>query len=289
MNKRKLLAQLAMVVTTMIWGITFVMVKDALNDAPPYMFASLRFGVAFILGFIYVNKEIKNITSNEMYGGLLCGFCLFMGYAFQNFGLMETSPSKSAFITSVSVILVPIILVLFKLKKVNMRIWIAVILAIIGLYILLNPSGGGINIGDILTFGCAVSFAVHVIFQDRYLSKGASISKLFLIQVMFVTLFSCLSVFIFEGIVINISERLVVAILVTGILATFVAIMLMVWSQTILGPNQTAVLLSLEPVFAALFSTVFAGEILGIYGWVGGMIVVLGVLSSEIPFSKKIA
>ena len=287
MRKQKILAQLSMVITTMIWGITFVMVKDALNDAPPYMFASLRFGIAFLLGFIYVNKGIKDISDTEMLGGLLCGFCLFVGYAFQNFGLMETTPSKSAFITSVSVILVPIILVLFKIKKVNPRIWIAVVLAIIGLYILLNPTGGGINVGDMLTFGCAVSFAAHVIMQDKYLSKGASISKLFLIQIMFVTLFSCISVFLFEDISIHISQRLIIALLVTGILATFVAIMFMVWAQTILGPNQTAILLSLEPVFAALFSTFFAGEILGIYGWVGGMIVVLGVISSEISFNKK--
>ena len=287
MRKQKILAQLSMVITTMIWGITFVMVKDALNDAPPYMFASLRFGIAFLLGFIYVNKGIKDISDTEMLGGLLCGFCLFVGYAFQNFGLMETTPSKSAFITSVSVILVPIILVLFKIKKVNPRIWVAVILAIIGLYILLNPTGGGINVGDMLTFGCAISFVVHVIMQHKYLSKGASISKLFLIQIMFVTLFSCISVFLFEDISIHISQRLIIALLVTGILATFVAIMFMVWAQTILGPNQTAVLLSLEPVFAALFSTFFAGEILGIYGWVGGMIVVLGVISSEISFNKK--
>ena len=91
----------------------------------------------------------------------------------------------------------------------------------------------------------------------------------------------------YEDISIHISQRLIIALLVTGILATFVAIMFMVWAQTILGPNQTAVLLSLEPVFAALFSTFFAGEILGIYGWVGGMIVVLGVISSEISFNKK--
>jgi drug/metabolite transporter (DMT)-like permease len=167
------------------------------------------------------------------------------------------------------------------------RIWIAVSLAIIGLYILLNPIGGGINMGDILTFGCALSFAAHVIFQDHYLSKGVGIAKLFLIQVMFVMLFSCIGVFIFEGVIIDISQRLIIAILVTGILATFVAIMIMVWAQTILGPNQTAVLLSLEPVFAALFSTFFAGEILGLYGWIGGMIVVLGVISSEVSFPKK--
>ena len=68
MRKQKILAQLSMVITTMIWGITFVMVKDALNDAPPYMFASLRFGIAFLLGFIYVNKGIKDISDTEMLG-----------------------------------------------------------------------------------------------------------------------------------------------------------------------------------------------------------------------------
>ena len=82
MKKQKILAQLSMVVTTMIWGITFVMVKDALNDAPPYMFAALRFGIAFILGLVYVNKGIKKITDHEMLGGLLCGFCLFDGWPY---------------------------------------------------------------------------------------------------------------------------------------------------------------------------------------------------------------
>lgn len=281
------LAQISMVITTMIWGITFVMVKEALNDAPPYMFASLRFGLAFFIGLIYLNKNINNINHLEMTGGLVCGLCLFAGYAFQNYGLMQTTPSKSAFITSVSVILVPILLSVFRIKKVDFRMWVSVSLATVGLYILLNPSKGEVNIGDILTFGCALSFAIHVIAQDYYLSKGSSISRLFLSQVMFVSLFSSIGVFIFESPEIIISQRLVIAILVTGFLATFVAIMLMVWSQTILNANQIALLLSLEPVFAALFSTTFAGEILGLYGWVGGMIVVLGVISSEFSFIKK--
>ena len=171
MKNYKFLAQLGMVLTTMIWGVTFVMVKDALNDATPFMFAALRFGLSFVLACIYVNKGIKDISFNGLVGGLVCGFCLYVGYAFQNYGLIETTPSKSAFITSVSVILVPVILVAFRIKSVHLRIWVATFLAIVGLYILLNPAGGEFNIGDILTFGCAVSFAVHVILQDYYLSK----------------------------------------------------------------------------------------------------------------------
>ena len=286
MKKQKIIAQIGMVITTMIWGITFVMVKDALNDAPPDMFAFLRFGLAFFIGLIFTFKTLNKINFQEIIAGLICGFSLFVGYAFQNFGLMQTTPSKSAFITSVSVIIVPVILVLFKLQKVNIRVWLATILAVLGLYILLDPAGKGLNIGDMLTFGCALSFAIHVIFQDRYLSEGISISHFFLIQMMFVTFFSSLGVMIFEGPYIYFSQRLCVAILITGILATFVAFLLMIWAQTILSANQTAILLSLEPVFAALFSISFAGEILGFYGWVGGLVVVFAVISSGFKITK---
>ena len=284
---RKHLAQLGMVLTTMIWGVTFVMVKEALNDAKPFMFATLRFGLSFILAIIYVNKGIFKIDKKSIWAGLICGFCLYVGYSFQNFGLMQTTPSKSAFITSVSVIMVPILLVLFRIKTIKNSIWIATFLAVLGLYILLDPAGKGLNLGDMLTFGCALSFAAHVIYQDRYLSRDVNIGILLLIQLFFITLFSGISVISYEGFEIVLSQRLMVAIIVTGILATFLALLIMVWAQTILGPNQTAILLSLEPVFAALFSTFFAGEILGIYGWIGGMIVVFGVISSEISFKKK--
>ena len=287
MMNSKPFAQLGMVVTTMIWGITFVIVKDALNDASPFMFATLRFGLSFLLACIYVNKNIKKIDKKSIMAGFFCGLCLYVGYSFQNFGLMETTPSKSAFITSVSVIMVPIILVMFKIKIVHVRIWAATFLAVVGLYVLLDPAGEGLNMGDILTFGCALSFAIHIILQDKYLSDGVQMGHLLLLQLMFITLFSFSSVFFLEDFTFTMSERLINAILVTGILGTFVALFIMVWAQTILGPGQTAVLLSLEPVFAALFSTAFAGEILGLNGWLGGFIIVFAIISLEFFSSQK--
>ena len=233
---------------------------------------------------------ISHINMKEIFGGILCGFLLFCGYGFQNFGLILTTPSKSAFITSVSVIFVPIFLVIFKLEKVANKIWIIVLFATLGLYILLNPMGGGINLGDILTFGCALSFAFHVIYQDIYVNQNIDVTRFFTVQVFFVFLFSLLSSFIFEDYSsIIISQRLIVAVSVTGALATFIAIILMIWAQTILSATKTAIFLSLEPVFAALFSVFFAGEILGIYGWIGGLIIVLSVMSSSfvLPESGK--
>ena len=287
MKKQKILAQSAMIITTMIWGITFVMVKDALNDAGPYMFAFLRFGLAFLVGSIFAYKKITTIEYREVIAGFICGFVLFAGYAFQNYGLMQTTPSKSAFITSVSVIMVPIILFLFRISKVKAKVWLSTFMATIGLYILLDPNGQGLNVGDILTFGCAFSFAIHIIYQDKYLSEGVDVINFFLTQMMFITLFSFIAAILFEGPSIHLTNRLCIAIVVTGILATFVCFLLMIWSQTVLSANKTAILLSLEPVFAALFSTFFAGEILGFYGWVGGSIVVAAIVSSNIKISLK--
>tara|TARA_B100001094_G_scaffold161172_1_gene155905 strand:- start:3365 stop:4231 length:867 start_codon:yes stop_codon:yes gene_type:complete len=287
MKKQKMLAQIAMVIITMIWGITFVMVKDALNDAGPYMFAFLRFGLAFLVGSVFAYNKIPTIKFNEILAGLVCGFVLFAGYAFQNYGLMQTTPSKSAFITSVSVIMVPIILFIFRINKVEGRVWLSTALAVVGLYILLDPAGKGLNIGDILTFGCAFSFAIHVIFQDKYLSEKVDIVNFFLTQMFFITFFSFLAAIAFEGIQIHLTSRLYVAIIVTGVLATFISFLLMIWSQTILSANQTAILLSLEPVFAALFSAFFAAEIIGFNGWVGGGIVVFAIIASNIKISIK--
>ena len=110
MNK-KFTAQLALLFITIIWGLTFVMIKEALHDAPPFSFAALRFGLATIITLLIVNKNLCTLTTQEIIGGILCGFFLFLGYAFQNFGLMNTTATKSAFITSISVLIVPLILI----------------------------------------------------------------------------------------------------------------------------------------------------------------------------------
>jgi len=281
MNNKKRMAQVALVLVTLIWGVTFIMVKNALNDAGPFAFGALRFTIAGILSLIVINKTILTLTKTEFIGGFLCGICLFFGYAFQNFGLMQTSASKSAFITSVSVLIVPIILYLFNIQQVKIRTWTAVVLAIIGLYILLDPRGEGINWGDILTFGCALGFAFHIISQGHYVKRKVRILPFFLVQAWTVSGLSFLNSFIFEPKFAIWSTRLISALLVTGIAATFISILIMIWAQKFLNPTQTAIIFALEPVFAAFFSVVFAGEVLGFMGYMGGGLIVLAVAYGE--------
>ena len=257
------------------------MVKDALNDAGPFAFGTLRFTIAGILTLVIVNKSIFTLTKTEIIGGLICGFCLFCGYAFQNFGLMQTSASKSAFITSVSVLMVPIILYLFNIQKIKMKVWFAVVLATIGLYFLLDPRGGMINWGDILTFGCALGFAGHIIFQGYFVKKNVRILPFFLIQAWVVVGLSFINSLLFEPVFAIWSPRLISALLVTGIAATFIAILLMIWAQQILNPSETAIIFAMEPVFASLFAMVYAAEFLGMWGYFGGGLVVLAVAFGE--------
>ncbi|MBT5078675.1 MAG: DMT family transporter [Candidatus Marinimicrobia bacterium] len=286
-SNRTHLAQIGLVFTTLAWGATFVLVKEGLNHAQPFSFGAYRFLIATICAALLVRSKIIDLTKQEIYGALLCGFFLFTGYAFQNFGLWEnefyisTTPSKSAFITSISIIMVPLMLVLAGLQKVTTKIWVAIILATIGLYLLLDPSGSGISLGDGLTFGCATCFAIHIIIQDRYAKGGIHVTRFFFIQVAVVTLLSFICSYFFDTQPPTWSAELINALLMTGIIATTIAILIMIWAQQILSPSQTALIFSLEPVFAAVFSWILIGEILGFWGWVGGVLVVIAVVWSE--------
>jgi drug/metabolite transporter (DMT)-like permease len=278
---KKISAQISLLAVSLIWGVTFIMVKNALNDAGPFAFGTLRFTIAGILSLVAVNTSIFTLTKSEVIGGLICGFFLFGGYAFQNFGLMQTTAGKSAFITGVSVLMVPVLLYLFNIQQVKIKVWIAVVTATIGLYFLLDPGGGNINWGDILTFGCALGFAIHIIFQDYYVKKNIRVLPFFLVQTWVVAGLSWLNSLIFEPIFALWSSRLIIAILVTGIGATFIALLIMIWAQRILNPSETAIIFAMEPVFAALFAFIFAGEILGFWGYFGGSLIVLAVMYGE--------
>ena len=166
------------------------------------------------------------------------------------------------------------------IQKVKKRIWIAVLLATIGLYLLILP-GGYINIGDVITFGCAISFALHIIFQDNYVKKEIRLLPFFCIQLAFVTLISLIHAQIFEPEAIIWSSQLILAIIITGVFATFIAFLIMIWAQKILNPSETAIIFSVEPVAATLFATVIAGEILGFWGWLGGGLICLAVVYGQ--------
>ena len=283
MNKNKyLFAQIALILTTMIWGFTFTIVQESLITAcPPYAFSAYRFGIAAIGCFFLLDFRKIRFTKNEILGGIYCGLFLFVGYTFQNYGLVYTTPTKSAFITGTSIIMVPIILIVLRLANVSTKIWIASILATIGMYFLLNPKGEGLQYGDILTFGCAIAFALHLIIQDNYTKKCRTMF-LFFPQLITVSILAFIFNFIFETQEIIWTNQLYISLGITSLLATLFGIGAMVWAQKIISPSRTAIIFSTEPLFAAIFAMAIIGEYLSPIEWLGGFLIIIGVLYSEL-------
>ena len=194
LQNKKIIAQFGLLITALIWGATFIVVKDAihLDTFPPFVFAAVRFSLAAICIVFFV--DFKSIKENAL-GPILCGIILFIGYGFQNYGLEATSPTNSAFITSISVLMVPVILYIFRFEKISLRIWISVLLAFIGIQMI---SPNGFNIGDKLTFGCALSFAIHIIMQDRF--NKEKVINFFVIQSSVAALLSFIASLIVDDI-----------------------------------------------------------------------------------------
>src|SRR5689334_23514042 len=165
---RSLKAHLSLVAMSLVWGATFVVIKDALYDISPLLFNAIRMSCAAILLAVAFHKHLPGIKPGALRSGALAGFFLWLGNELQTTGLKYTTASKSAFLTGVSVVLVPVFLALFWKRGLNRWSVAGVVLAFSGLYLLTVPaaSGAGLNLsslnrGDLYTLGAAVSFAFH--------------------------------------------------------------------------------------------------------------------------------
>lgn len=270
-----------------IWGSTFVVVKGALTDASPLVFLVLRFSLAVTVLLFVLGPRTNFRQAGLVSGGLLVGFFLACGYILQTTGLRYTTPAKSAFITGLAVALVPVLLAVFFGRPVRFWTGAGVLAAITGLYFLTVPLGPfTINRGDLLTMFCALAFAGHIIAVGHFASRF-SYAALGISQVGAALAFTALALFTAQGLdwetpALAWSVRLVLAVAITGIFATALAFSAQVWAQQHTSPTHTAVLFSLEPVFAALTSYFARGEQLTGRSLGGAVLILLGILLVEL-------
>ena len=285
---RKLQADLSLILCALIWGVTFVLVKDALASASVFVFLALRFLLATLILLLIYGRELRAVGAGGFRAGVLIGCCMFGGYAFQTMGLAETTPSKSAFITGFSVVLVPLLLALFGSRRAPLWVWIGALAALAGLYFLAVPSSGlgGLNRGDLLTLACAFVFALHIIAIGHYTVRYSP-GALTLIQIATTELFTaiCVPLFAVTGIErprIVWTPALIAAVVVTGIFATALAFAVQVWAQQYTSANHAAIIFSLEPVFAGFTSFAFFHERLGARALLGAALILCGILMAEV-------
>ena len=284
---RKLKADLLLVVCTIIWGASFVIVKSALTDASVFAFLVIRFAVAAVSLLVLCFRDLAKLNAASLRAGAIMGCCMFGGYAFQTAGIELTTPSKAAFVTGFSVVLVPIFLGLFARHRIGPWIWAGAITAIGGLYYLTVPSSGfgDLNFGDVLVLCGSVAFAWHIIAIGRYARTHSATMLNFLQVTMTLLMVSILGGVLKaagrESLRVSWTPRLIGGVLLTGVLATAVTFAVQLWAQQFTPPTHAAILFTLEPVFAALTSFIFFGERLGGRGAIGAALILIGILLAE--------
>jgi drug/metabolite transporter (DMT)-like permease len=289
-HSRKLRAHFLLLAVVAIWGATFVVVKDALADVSPLLFNLMRMALAFVCLALLYRGHLGRIDRRALAAGAVIGFCLAMGYQFQTAGLRLTTPSRSAFITGMVVVLVPLLSAIPGLRPRTSRspgwnAWCGAVTAFIGIVLLTTPAGAAfnfrsINPGDLLTFGCALGFSLHVL-ALAHLAPRFPFEQLAILQIGFCTAFMAVSLPLLEHPRIHWSSRVVVALLVTAALATAVAFAVQSWAQQYLPATHTALILALEPVFAWITSFLVLGERLSRRSGSGALLILAGIALTE--------
>ena len=299
-------AYLLMVFVVAVWGSTFVLVKGALADATPAAFNLIRMTLAFALLATAYHRFWRGIRLHHLGAGALVGFFLAAGYQFQTTGLARTTPSKSAFITGLVVVLVPLLSAIPGLRPPDSRpprwnAYTGAAMAFAGILLLTAPAAAqahapasalegisailpdlhSINFGDVLTLGCAVGFAFHCIALS-HISPRISFQPLALLQVGFCAVFMALSLPLIEHPHVHWTPRLMLALGIAAALATAAAFSIQSWAQAVLPSTHIALLLTLEPVFAWITSFVFMGERLGVRPATGALLILSGIALTEL-------
>jgi drug/metabolite transporter (DMT)-like permease len=285
---RKLQADLSLMFCSLIWGVTFVVVKTGLDHASPFLFLAVRFSIAAVLMSLFRPHVIGQIQRVELFAGMRLAFFMFAGYCFQTAGLQYTTATNSGFVTGSSVVLVPLLLGIFWGRTLTRWIYAGAVAALIGLYFLTVPVEGMryLNRGDVLTFIGAGFYAVHIILVGEF-SQEHSVSALSLIQVTGCALMAW-PLMGFAGAIHWQPARfdwgwpLFGSVLICAVFATAVAFTVQLWAQQFTSPGHAAILFALEPVFAVITSYLLLHERLTPRAWKGAALVVGGILVAEL-------
>lgn len=266
MNKKestgiKLLAALGLIVTTIIWGSAFVVMKNSVDIISPTYLLAMRFTIAAIALILVFWRKVMKISRSDLHCGALLGVFLFVSYFFQTYGLKYTTASKNAFITTLYVILVPFLHWLFNRVRPAKKHILAAVIAVVGLALLSLEGDLSVNLGDFLTFICGIFYAVHIVFIDRYTADHDPI-KMTVIQMAVAALLSWIVAPVLEGgLDVSVIDRtMVFSLLYLGIFSTMIGFLLQNVGQKYLTPNISSILLSFESVFGLIFSVAFLGD-----------------------------
>ena len=274
------LAPWALLAVAAMWGISFVWMKDILDQQDVYSFLTSRFLVAAAAMILLKPKVLKLFTKELVFKGLIVGIALGSGYIFQTLGLDRTTPAITGFITGLYVVVTPVLASFFLKERLTPAMWGYVLLAVLGLAVL-SVQGWSIGLGEIFVLISAVFFAVHIILLGSW-SKNFDAYALTVIQLIGCALLSAIPATI-NGYVAPPDLQVWGVIVFTALFATAIAFVIQTWSQARISTTKVAVILTMEVVFAAVFSVMYGMEPLTLRLAVGGTMVLIAMLAIVQP------
>ncbi len=302
-NKNNIKGSIILSTAALIWGLAFVAQSGLADKVPPFMCNALRSIIAavFLLIFWFFTSRSKKVSFFEAgklkeysLGGLICGICLAISVNFQQFGIAAyesqgaNSEARAGFLTVLYVIMVPLISVFMK-KKISLSVWLGVIIALLGIYMLCFSGGiNGIYLGDLLVLFCAFTFSLHIIAVDKYVGIIGGV-KLSVMQFFVCAVISFIMSAIFESSAVT-ATGIVSAlpqVLYLGIMSSGIAYTLQVVGQKFAEPTIASISMSLESVFAALGGWIISKNALSMRELIGCSLVFVAIIVAQLPDFKK--
>ena len=262
----------ALVGASFLFGATFVVVKSALDDISPLSFVAWRFLIGAIILFALALPRGREIWIH----GTIAGVALFAGYALQTAGLQYTSASNSALITGLYVVLTPFLAAIFARRAPSPLVVLGAVIAFIGVYLLTGVDTLSLGLGDLLTVGCALAFAFHIVALARFAHRHPVV-PFTAVQILVTTLLAFPASWIVDGSATLPPRSTWVALAITGVGVTAGAFLLQIWAQRVVGAATAAVVLAAEPAFGVATGWVVLDERLTVAGWIGAALIVVAI------------
>lgn len=284
--RKQLIADIALLAVVIVWGYTFVAIKNAIAIINPFSFMFVRFMIAFIIISLIFIRRFRRMNIRTAAAGSLIGSFLYVAYLTQTMGLKYTTASNAGFITGFSVVLVPIFSSILLKKKPGIESIIGVVCAFCGLILLSYSGTSSINKGDLLVFICAVSVSFHILTTGYYARKYDAI-LLTIVQIGTVAMLTFISALLFGELSIPRGRVVWSALIVCSLFATVGAYLVQTSMQRFTSSTHTALIFSGEPVFAGIFGYFLLGEKLGTWAIAGCFLILAGMIVSELKFTGR--
>lgn len=279
-KKYEVLGRAAIIVTTMIWGTSFVVLKNTLNSVPTLYVLAFRFtGAAILLAIIFF-KELKKIDKKYLINGIVLGTLLFCGYTVQTYGLYYTTPSKNAFLTASYCVLVPFVVWIVSKKRPDKYNFISTVICLIGVGLVSLKNDRTVELGDVLTVCSSVFYAAHIVLTSKYV-KGRSVALLTMLQFGTAGVLGWVSALVTTPFPTSISTGNIWSIAYLCVMCTAVCFMFQTFGQKHTPPSTAAIILTLESVFGAGFSVLINHEVLTLKLYIGFLLIFSAVIICE--------